>query len=952
MLRLCVQCIRKSMLVSASSRVITTTAECRSKVLSSGRGPVKTRSESSNKGQCRALSMRRGTVGGNGNKPNGINKNADSTANGQHCRYQHNNSKRKKGSAHESIDKTTSNADASTTVHTPSKESSTSNTLIPEQPMKNPHKKAIAAATKPLLSSLSSSENTSETTSPKKRVATDHQDIPDFKYSRTHPHQDLDNLQLLVDELLSTNSYISKRDILAQHPNQAPLLAWIYDPLRQFNVRPSNVLKYALLRARQRDETVTARSSTTAPSSSSSSLSSSAPSPSSTTSKKQKAEAEARAMAIGQGYETLSELLNALSTRAVSGHTALDAILLFMDRFCQDRNNSNHYINYTVSSSPRTSRRPHSSYSDAVDRLFTTPRSKLLLKILDKNLKTGCNIGMIREIYPNLIPEFHVALGQSLLHLEDARTLLSDSPSPSPPLHKAAPASKKSKRAKNQTGVSYQVSDPDVPEVSIDNASGWFASRKLDGVRCLMRIDRTTGGIETLSRTGRTFESLGKLQEALRVLISNRRNGNSGTSSIEQRSRDLFFASAMGMEAGARVKDEGESSSSSSSSTERTEMLLPESLILDGEVCVFLTDPAQESSIRISERAPNNNGGGDALENGRYSYGDEDEFGRENFTRTVKFVKRGLIEEEQGQNQSMSNEDNMVKDDNEHMSDKDKRQEQGQIEELENSLNTGNGLQIDTIAPAEAGDRAVYCIFDCLTDKEFRERRGSRRFSERIDGLKSALGQNKDQDTVTAGARSLIRILNQTKIESFPQLENMVATGLERGWEGIMLRKDVGYEGKRSRNLLKIKQFQEAEFTVQEAMLGSMRIHFQGEVKERDNVLTNVVVLHRGNKVRVGSGFSVEDRIRFGKDPNLIIGKTITVQFFEESKTFSGSSGAVTTATPEIDQDTPSLSTGEHRDKEDENLRSEDTGGDGGSAVWSLRFPTVKAIYGSGPRQL
>lgn len=130
-----------------------------------------------------------------------------------------------------------------------------------------------------------------------------------------------------------------------------------------------------------------------------------------------------------------------------------------------------------------------------------------------------------------------------------------------------------------------------------------------------------------------------------------------------------------------------------------------------------------------------------------------------------------------------------------------------------------------------------------------------------------------------------------------------------------------------SRNLLKIKQFQDAEFKVEEAMVGRMRLPLQGEFQERDNVLTNVVVLHRGNRVGVGSGFSIEDRIRFGQDPSLIIGKTITVQYFEESRTSSNNS-----ATGGNSQESGATGT-------------ED-------AVWSLRFPTVKAIYESGPRQL
>lgn len=132
-----------------------------------------------------------------------------------------------------------------------------------------------------------------------------------------------------------------------------------------------------------------------------------------------------------------------------------------------------------------------------------------------------------------------------------------------------------------------------------------------------------------------------------------------------------------------------------------------------------------------------------------------------------------------------------------------------------------------------------------------------------------------------------------------------------------------------SRNLLKLKQFQDAEFVVQGVMVGSMRLPLHGHFEERDNVLTSVVIVHRGTKVRVGSGFSAEDRIRFGKDPSLIVGKTITVKYYEESKALTkGDNGS--TADGEQDHDTD----------------------DDQSGLWSLRFPTVKAIYEDGPRDI
>ena len=66
-------------------------------------------------------------------------------------------------------------------------------------------------------------------------------------------------------------------------------------------------------------------------------------------------------------------------------------------------------------------------------------------------------------------------------------------------------------------------------------------------------------------------------------------------------------------------------------------------------------------------------------------------------------------------------------------------------------------------------------------------------------------------------------------------------------------------------------------------------------------IFTGITIQHKGYTVRVGSGFSLDQRKEYGADHSKIIGKIMTVSYFEES-----------------------------------------TNQDGGL---SLRFPTVKHIY-------
>ena len=52
---------------------------------------------------------------------------------------------------------------------------------------------------------------------------------------------------------------------------------------------------------------------------------------------------------------------------------------------------------------------------------------------------------------------------------------------------------------------------------------------------------------------------------------------------------------------------------------------------------------------------------------------------------------------------------------------------------------------------------------------------------------------------------------------------------------------------------------------------------------ENKNILSSVIIKHKDSHVNVGSGFSIEERMEYYKHPHEIIGKTISVQYFEES---------------------------------------------------------------------
>lgn len=172
-----------------------------------------------------------------------------------------------------------------------------------------------------------------------------------------------------------------------------------------------------------------------------------------------------------------------------------------------------------------------------------------------------------------------------------------------------------------------------------------------------------------------------------------------------------------------------------------------------------------------------------------------------------------------------------------------------------------------------------YIVFDCLTTKDF-----DNKFSEDIlsERMRSCIMQDIEYLTFNH-----LEILDQEYVRDANHLSEMLALAEASGYEGVMLRKDTTYEGKRSKNLLKCKKFYDAEYKVMGAVNGPFRVIENGQEKEI-NVLSAVTIEHKGHVVSVGSGFSLDQRKEFGDEHLNIVGKIITVQYFEETKNQEG----------------------------------------------------------------
>ena len=185
-----------------------------------------------------------------------------------------------------------------------------------------------------------------------------------------------------------------------------------------------------------------------------------------------------------------------------------------------------------------------------------------------------------------------------------------------------------------------------------------------------------------------------------------------------------------------------------------------------------------------------------------------------------------------------------------------------------------------------------YCVFDLLELEDFNKGCSTETYKPRLNKLKTFV------ETIKSPHIKLIEYAYYTP-EVFDTWQKKV---LDNGWEGLIARKDVPYEGKRSRNLLKYKNFSDAEYVVKDVVLDGNATILVGGKTQRIKCVQSLVIEHKGYIVNVGSGLTQQQRIEFAEHPEHIIGKTITVQYFSETTDKDG------------------------------NL--------------SLRFPTIKYIYG------
>lgn len=139
-------------------------------------------------------------------------------------------------------------------------------------------------------------------------------------------------------------------------------------------------------------------------------------------------------------------------------------------------------------------------------------------------------------------------------------------------------------------------------------------------------------------------------------------------------------------------------------------------------------------------------------------------------------------------------------------------------------------------------ERPVLFLLDVLSWGEFQGKSSNgKTFGERLSDVQAYAARAKE----VVGDDCRVRSLDQRVVTCAADIEAMIGEAAEHGWEGLVIRKDVLYEGKRSSNVRKYKEWQDSEYVATGIETGPIRLSVNGIFQERE-ACTNILFEHKG----------------------------------------------------------------------------------------------------------
>ena len=177
----------------------------------------------------------------------------------------------------------------------------------------------------------------------------------------------------------------------------------------------------------------------------------------------------------------------------------------------------------------------------------------------------------------------------------------------------------------------------------------------------------------------------------------------------------------------------------------------------------------------------------------------------------------------------------------------------------------------------EGCENICYVIFDIIPKEQFMAKIPYVEFKTEYEHLLELVDETKESpcySLLPTAAPNIFVARQDTDMSKLAQLMT------ENNWEGLMCRDgNSPYEYKRTNKLLKIKQMHDTE-----VVLTSME---EGTGKHAGR-LGAFHANYKGYDLKIGSGFTDEQREEYWNNKDLYIGKTVKVQYFEETTNQQG----------------------------------------------------------------
>lgn len=169
-------------------------------------------------------------------------------------------------------------------------------------------------------------------------------------------------------------------------------------------------------------------------------------------------------------------------------------------------------------------------------------------------------------------------------------------------------------------------------------------------------------------------------------------------------------------------------------------------------------------------------------------------------------------------------------------------------------------------------DNLYFCVFDMIQKDKFLNKQPDVIFNDAYVRLKAHYGITSETISWYHTTDKNILILKQVGDDELPQLQT---ARTENNWEGLMVRNGLApYEYKRTSNLLKMKNMQDTEVKLIEMIPGTGKY---------ENVLGAFMADYNGFQLKIGSGFSDEQRAEYWNNRDKYIGKYVKVKYFEKT---------------------------------------------------------------------